>query len=117
MSTSESDVPSLSRRQLLSGCTGVAGMLLTGCSSSPILFKESTQSNILPDASVDSQADASAACSIAKLRADGLCAIDSTAPIRRSSENPDIIAVYRDFLGGPLSAKAEQLLHTTYTPR
>ena len=34
------------------------------------------------------------------------------AKLRRSHENPAIQAVYRDYLGAPLSERAEELLHT-----
>ena len=40
-----------------------------------------------------------------------LRAIDASAPVRFSHENPDVQACYRDFLGHPLSEKSERLLH------
>ena len=40
--------------------------------------------------------------------------IDKDLPIRKSHENPDIIKLYKDFLGEPLGEKAHQLLHTHY---
>ena len=39
---------------------------------------------------------------------------DKNQPLRRSHENPDVIKLYKDYLGKPLSEKAEELLHTTY---
>ena len=43
-----------------------------------------------------------------------LYAIDKNLPIRKSHENPDIIKLYNDYLGAPLSPKAHELLHTSY---
>lgn len=40
--------------------------------------------------------------------------IDRNLPIRKSHENPDIITLYKEFLGEPLSEKAHELLHTHY---
>ncbi|SET54204.1 Iron hydrogenase small subunit, partial [[Clostridium] aminophilum] len=34
--------------------------------------------------------------------------------LRFSHENPSIKQVYQDFLGAPLSEKAEELLHTNH---
>ena len=39
---------------------------------------------------------------------------DKGRPIRRSHQNPDIIKLYHDFLGAPLSEKAEKYLHTSF---
>ena len=39
---------------------------------------------------------------------------DRNLPIRKSHENPDIQALYRDFLGKPLGHLSHQLLHTVY---
>jgi NADH-quinone oxidoreductase subunit G/NADP-reducing hydrogenase subunit HndD len=47
-------------------------------------------------------------------RAAALYAIDAAQPVRCSHENPDVQALYKDFLGAPLGPKAEALLHTTY---
>ena len=41
-------------------------------------------------------------------------AIDEKCAIRQSHNNPDIIKVYKDFLGEPCSELSEELLHTTY---
>ena len=40
--------------------------------------------------------------------------IDKGLPYRKSHENPDIITLYKDFLGEPLSDTSHHLLHTTY---
>ena len=51
---------------------------------------------------------------VRKKRIAALYKIDKDMPIRKSHENPDIITLYKDFLGEPLSEKAHELLHTTY---
>ena len=43
-----------------------------------------------------------------------LYGLDRGMPLRFSHENPDVQALYRDELGGPLSEKAEELLHTDH---
>ena len=47
-------------------------------------------------------------------RQEALYADDRNLPIRKSHENPEIQALYRDFLGEPNGHKAHQLLHTHY---
>ena len=47
----------------------------------------------------------------------GLYAIDEGKAMRKSHENPALMAVYKEFLGEPGSHKAHELLHTTYTKR
>jgi NADP-reducing hydrogenase subunit HndD len=47
-------------------------------------------------------------------RADILYSIDEKCVVRQSHNNPDIIRLYKDYLGGYGSEKAEELLHTTY---
>ena len=49
---------------------------------------------------------------LAGVRGDVLWGLDRVAKLRRSHENPSIQAVYRDYLGAPLSERAEELLHT-----
>ena len=39
---------------------------------------------------------------------------DRNKPIRKSHENPDILKLYEEFLGKPLSEKSHHLLHTHY---
>ena len=51
---------------------------------------------------------------IRKKRMAALYEIDKNLPIRKSHENPDIITLYKEFLGEPLSGKAHELLHTHY---
>ncbi|GFN22691.1 NADH-dependent [FeFe] hydrogenase, group A6 [Thermanaeromonas sp. C210] len=54
---------------------------------------------------------------IREQRIKGIYQADVEMPIRKSHENPSIQALYREFLGKPLSAKSHHLLHTSYTPR
>ena len=51
---------------------------------------------------------------IRKKRIASLYEIDKSLPYRKSHENPDIITLYKDFLGEPLSDKSHHLLHTNY---
>ncbi|MDT3844505.1 MAG: NADH-dependent [FeFe] hydrogenase, group A6 [Bacillota bacterium] len=51
---------------------------------------------------------------MASLRAPILYMQDSGSNLRFSHENPSIKQVYQDFLGAPLSEKAEELLHTNH---
>ena len=54
---------------------------------------------------------------LATARAKALYDIDSGKTLRCSHDNPDIQKLYADFLGEPLSHKAHELLHTSYTAR
>lgn len=54
---------------------------------------------------------------IFKKRASVLYNADESAPIRKSHENSDIIALYDDFLKEPNSKVAHKYLHTHYTKR
>jgi iron only hydrogenase large subunit-like protein len=42
---------------------------------------------------------------------------DANKPVRKSHENKDIQKLYAEYLGAPLSEKAEELLHTHYTDK
>ena len=42
---------------------------------------------------------------------------DVRLSLRRAHKNPAVIALYKEYLGKPLSKKAHHLLHTTYTRR
>ena len=42
---------------------------------------------------------------------------DEALTLRKSHENPAVIALYAEFLGEPLGHKSHELLHTHYTPR
>ena len=37
--------------------------------------------------------------------------------IRKSHENPEVVAIYKEFLGEPNGHKSHELLHTHYTER
>ena len=52
-----------------------------------------------------------------KCRAEGLYQDDKDHTIRYSHENPYLKQLYSEFLGKPLSHKAHELFHTTYTAR
>ena len=51
---------------------------------------------------------------VRKARIAALYEIDKGLPYRKSHANPDIITLYKDFLGEPLSDTAHHLLHTGY---
>ncbi|MBL8028137.1 MAG: FAD-dependent oxidoreductase [Fibrobacteres bacterium] len=42
--------------------------------------------------------------------------IDKTSKYRKSQENPDILRLYKEFIGEPNSDAAHRLLHTNYKP-
>jgi iron-only hydrogenase group A len=50
-------------------------------------------------------------------RAEAIYAEDEGLPLRKSHENPEVIQIYKDFLGEPLGHKSHDLLHTHYKPR
>ena len=54
---------------------------------------------------------------IRKKRALAIYAEDGDKPIRKSHENPEVVKIYKDFLGQPNSELSHHLLHTTYQPR
>lgn len=49
-----------------------------------------------------------------KARSKALYEEDRNKPLRKSHENPDIIRLYEEYLGKPLSEKSHHLLHTHY---
>lgn len=51
------------------------------------------------------------------MRARGLYSDDERAVVRRSHENPEVKALYAEFLGKPGSERAHHYLHTEYEPR
>ncbi len=59
---------------------------------------------LLPDQMAEAQAQ----------RRAGLYSHDKTLPTRKSHENPEIIKLYKDFLGKPLGHKPHHLLHTDH---
>jgi len=54
---------------------------------------------------------------IRQRRAEAIYAEDAGMPVRKSHENPEIVKIYKDFLGHPLSEMSHHLLHTKYTAR
>ncbi len=54
---------------------------------------------------------------IRKKRTEAIYMEDSGKPLRKSHENPEVVAIYKEFLGEPLSHKSHELLHTHYKPR
>ena len=56
-------------------------------------------------------------CDPREIRAAALYREDAGKPLRKSHQNPEIQALYDEFLGRPNSHKAHQLLHTTYMAR
>jgi NADP-reducing hydrogenase subunit HndD len=54
---------------------------------------------------------------IRKKRAEAIYMEDAGKPLRKSHENPEVIAIYKEFLGEPLSHKSHELLHTHYKVR
>ena len=53
----------------------------------------------------------------AKKRRETMYAIDTNAPVRQSHNNPQVKALYENYLESPCSEKAHHLLHTYYTDR
>lgn len=51
---------------------------------------------------------------LAGVRGEMLYGLDSVNQLRFSHENPSVQALYRDYLGAPLSEKAHKLLHTDH---
>jgi NADP-reducing hydrogenase subunit HndD len=54
---------------------------------------------------------------LARLRAKALYSIDRDKSLRRSHDNQAVITLYEEFLGGPNSHLAHELLHTHYQPK
>ena len=54
---------------------------------------------------------------VRQARIDSMYAKDAAYPLRNSHDNPEIIALYDQFLGKPLGHLAHQLLHTTHHSR
>jgi NADP-reducing hydrogenase subunit HndD len=54
---------------------------------------------------------------IRKKRMEAIYSEDEHMTLRKSHENPDVIAIYKEFLGKPNSHVSHELLHTHYTER
>ncbi len=50
-------------------------------------------------------------------RAEAIYAEDMGMPIRKSHENPEVVEVYKDYLGHPCGHQSHELLHTHYVER
>ena len=53
-------------------------------------------------------------CEMAESRGDILWSLDRNARLRFSHENPDVLALYEEYLGKPLSHRSHHLLHTDH---
>ena len=53
-------------------------------------------------------------CELAEPRGEVLWGLDQSAPLRFSHENPEVAALYQQYLGLPLGKKAHHLLHTDH---
>jgi NADP-reducing hydrogenase subunit HndD len=54
---------------------------------------------------------------IRKKRMAAIYSEDENLPLRKSHQNPDVIAIYKEFLTSPNSHKSHELLHTHYVER
>ena len=54
---------------------------------------------------------------VRRKRIEAIYAEDEGKKLRKSHENPEIIQIYEEFLGKPLSEKSHKLLHTHYKSR
>src|SRR5665648_44640 len=54
---------------------------------------------------------------ILKARANAIYQEDRSKPLRKSHENPAVLAMYKDYMGEPYGEKAHQFLHTNFTKR
>lgn len=54
---------------------------------------------------------------IRKKRTEAIYQADLALPLRKSHDNPEIVTIYKDFLGEPLGHKSHELLHTHYIKR
>ena len=54
---------------------------------------------------------------VIRKRMQALYQIDETETIKVSHKNPEVLELYQNFLGSPLSLKSHKLLHTTYCQR
>ena len=54
---------------------------------------------------------------ILQKRMDAIYSIDKSKHVRQSHKNPEVIQLYREFLGRPLEGMAHKLLHTSFHSR
>jgi ferredoxin hydrogenase gamma subunit len=50
-------------------------------------------------------------------RTEGIYKLDRERPIRQSHNNPDVVRLYKEFLGKPCGHLSHELLHTHYKDR
>lgn len=53
-------------------------------------------------------------CEMAASRGEKLYALDEARTLRQSHNNPDVVQLYKEFLGKPLGELSEELLHTDH---
>lgn len=54
---------------------------------------------------------------VLKKRQEAIYLEDRNKPLRKSHENPEVLQLYKDYLGEPFGERAHVLLHTHYEPR
>ena len=54
---------------------------------------------------------------VLRKRTNALIAVDERKDIRKSHKNPDVIKLYKEYLGKPGSERAHKLLHTNYSKK
>ncbi|HEX2975257.1 MAG TPA: iron hydrogenase small subunit [Bacteroidales bacterium] len=54
---------------------------------------------------------------IRKKRMNAIYSEDEHMVLRKSHQNPEVVAIYKEFLDSPNSHKSHELLHTHYVPR
>ncbi len=54
---------------------------------------------------------------ILKARANAIYQEDRSKPLRKSHENPAVLALYKEFVGEPYGERAHELLHTSFMKR
>lgn len=54
---------------------------------------------------------------VLSLRTESVYNQDRKYPLRKSQDNPEVKAIYAEFLGHPCSEKSHHLLHTEYIDR
>ena len=99
---------SMTRRRFIRSAALIAGALALSLGS---VSRAAEQTASLASAAGKSVLD------YMKDRIASVYAREKRMPKRRSQDNPEIIRLYADFLGSPMSAKAERYLHRELTDR
>ena len=108
MSTRISEKESMTRRRFIRGAAFMAGVLALSLGG---VSRAAEQTAALASAAGKSVLD------YMKDRIACVYEREKKMPKRRSQDNPEIIRIYADFLGSPMSAKAEKFLHRELTDR